>query len=358
LEEARYAVTAATLEGELDGKRLIFEAKGRRLIFPGWRVIVDGDQSDEDGETELNNPIPGLREGGQVAPASGKVLSKKTRPPARFTEAALVKKLEELGIGRPSTYAAILDNLIKRGYVAIEKRQLAPTALGESLVNALSGKFAFLDSGFTRELEAKLDGIAEGQADYRQVVSSAHDILQSELQKFIKANGHICPECGKPLRRLAKAAAGGKKAYDFWACSGYPECKASFLNKDGRPAERQVKKEPVPLSEHKCPDCGKALRHMVREGAGGYDFWGCSGYPDCKSTFKDDGGQPGEKNQPKAKPGSGFKCPKCKKPLYRRQGVSQKTGKAYDFYGCSDRACDAVYYPGADGKPDFKPRGK
>jgi DNA topoisomerase-1 len=118
-----------------------------------------------------------------------------------------------------------------------------------------------------------------------------------------------------------------------------------------------VKKE-IPLSEHKCPDCGKALRHMVKEGAGGYDFWGCSGYPDCKSTFKDDGGQPGAKNGPKAKPASEFKCPKCKKPLYRRQGVSQKTGKPYDFYGCADRDCNAVYYPKEDGSPDFNSKSR
>lgn len=284
------------------------------------------------------------------------MLNKKTRPPARFTEAALVKKLEDLGIGRPSTFAAILENLSRRGYVKTEKRQLVPTAIGENIIAVLSGKFNFLDYRFTREMEAQLDGIAQGEAEYRKVVAAVHDLLHNELQAFARANGHVCPECGRPLRRLAKAATGGKNGYDFWGCSGYPECKVSFLNKGGQPGERQVQKEPIPLSEHKCPDCGKPLRHLVKDGDGGYDFWGCSGYPDCKSAFKDDGGRPGEKSVPKAKPASEFQCPKCQKPLYRRQGVSPKTGKPYDFYGCSDRACNAVYYPKEDGRPDFNPK--
>jgi DNA topoisomerase-1 len=225
--------------------------------------------------------------------SSGKVLAQKTRPLARFTEAALVKKLEDLGIGRPSTFSAILDTLNGKGYVKTEKRQLVPTAAGENIIAALGDKFDFLNFAFTRELEARLDDIAQGKADYRSVVAAAYDLLQNELRTFVKAHGHICPECGKPLRRLAQAATGGSKAYDFWGCSGYPECQASFLNKGGQPGERQMRKEPVPLSEHKCPDCGKPLRHMVKAGDGGYDFLGCSGYPNCKSTFKDDGGRPG-----------------------------------------------------------------
>ncbi len=301
LEEARYAVTAVILEGEVDGKKVVFEAKGRRLIFSGWRVLVDSDQTEEEGEAEMNNPIPKLREGGEVLAASGKLLNKKTRPPARFTEAALVKKLEELGIGRPSTYAAILQNLIGRDYVALEKRHLVPTALGENLIGFLKGKFGFLDPGFTQEMEAQLDDIAEGEAEYRNVVAAAHDILCKELHDFSGAAGHLCPECGKPLRRLTKAATASKKGYDFWACTGYPECQVSFANKDGQPGERQVKKEPVPPSEYKCPKCGK--------------------------------------------------------PLYRRQGVSAKTSKPYDFYGCADRACNAAY-PVKDGRPDFNARKK
>jgi DNA topoisomerase-1 len=235
LEDVRFAVTAAVMESELDGKKVVFEAKGRRLVSPGWRVILDGDQTVEEGEAEPNNPIPKLREGGRAVVMNGQVLSKKTRPPARFTEAGLIKKLEDMGIGRPSTFASILDNIKKRGYVKLEKGQLMPTQVGEELIAALAGKFSFLEYQFTKELEAQLDDIAQGGADYKAVVRCAHETLQNELAAFAKAAGHICPECGKPLRRLAKSASGANKGYDFWGCTGYPACKASFLNKDGKP---------------------------------------------------------------------------------------------------------------------------
>ncbi len=240
LDEATYAVTRAILETELDGKEVIFEAKGRRLISPGWQVVLADSDNEEgnidDDSTVKNNPVPQLREGGNMTAKTGRVLAKKTQAPARFSEASLIKQLENLGIGRPSTYAAILDNIINtRKYVAIEKRQLRPTEAGEMVIANLAGKFSFLDFDFTKKLEAQLDEIAEGKADYLSVIKAANDGLESELKAFSVATGHACPECGWALRHLVKKDTAGKKGYDFWSCSGYPECKVSFPNHQGKP---------------------------------------------------------------------------------------------------------------------------
>ena len=361
LEDAVYATTKAVLETKLDGKEVIFEAKGRRLTSPGWRVILDGDQTDDqDKEAEPDNRIPKLREGAQATALSGDVKTKKTNPPARFTQASLVRELEKRGIGRPSTYAAIMDNITGRAYISEnKKRQLESTAAGEKLVSYLTGKFGFVDYDFTKRMEDQLDDIAEGKNEYLTVVREAHAVLEKELGDFNKASGISCPDCGCLVEHLKGISKKTGNPYDFWLCSNN-DCKASFSDDNGKLG---AKKQPPQLSEHNCPDCGRPLRHAVKEGEGGYNFWGCSGFRDeenpCKSAFHDDDGKPGAKKEAKAAPPpSEFKCPKCKKPLYRRQGVSQKTGKDYDFYGCSDRTCNAIYNVNADGKPDFDAKKK
>jgi DNA topoisomerase-1 len=294
LEDAVYAVSTVILEGELDGRKVTFEGRGRRMTRPGWRVVLAKDQAEEsDGEAEPDNNIPKLREGSQAVAVSGKLLTRKTKPAARFTEASLIRELEKLGIGRPSTYAATLEKLTASGQVTVEKRQLVPTELGERVIRALRGNFGFLDYTYTREMETRLDSIAAGEAEYKNVVAAAHEILGRELSEFSK------------------------------------------------------------ISVHLCPDCGKVLRHKIKNGDNGYDYWACSGRPDCQASYDNEDGHPGRKRQPIGAAPSEFPCPKCQKPLYRRQGVSQKTGKAYDFYGCADRACNAVYYPKDDGSPDF-----
>ena len=105
-------------------------------------------------------------------------------------------------------------------------------------------------------------------------------------------------------------------------------------------------------TSHKCSECGRPLRHLVKKGKDGYDYWACSGRPDCKASFENNNGQPGEKRKPKSSPPSEFKCPKCGASLYHRQGKS-KAGKDYDFFGCGDRACNTIVQT-KDGRPDFK----
>jgi len=294
LEDALFAIRLITLEGDVSGKAARFEAKGRTLIRPGWKALMSSDQTEED-ENEPDNNVPKQQPGQTATARESKVVDKKTKPPSRYTEASLIRELEKQGIGRPSTYAAILDNITSRGYLRLEKRFMVPEVLGEQVIDALSGRFGFLDYDYTRMIEEDLDKIAEGKGKqtYLAVVSTVHTQLTRDLEGF-----------------------GGL---------GHP-----------------------------CPDCGKPLRHRVKDGKAGYDFWGCSGYPDCNVSFEDDGGKPGAKREKKEQQTSEFRCPKCQRPLIRRTGTG-KNGKPYDLFGCSGfpKKCKESFNA-KEGKPDFK----
>lgn len=229
LEDAVYAVRTLQLGVDVDGKQALFEAKGRTLLSQGWKVLADQengpDEGAEEGEKEPLNPVPAMKPGTKATALTGTVTTKKTKPAARFTEASLIRELEKRGIGRPSTYAAIIDTISSRKYVTTEKRFLVPTPLGEKIVSGLCGHFSFIEYDFTRTMEQSLDDIAEGKADYRAVIASAHDQLSREVQEFAKATGKVCEKCGKPMiHRVKKPGKDGKGGYDFWGCTGWPEC--------------------------------------------------------------------------------------------------------------------------------------
>lgn len=234
LEDAVYAVRVLQLTADLDGKQALFEAKGRTLLSQGWKVLTTGDAAMEDasGEdtgdsAEQENPVPAMKPGTRPTALAGTMLTKKTKPAPRFTEASLIRELEKRGIGRPSTYAAILDTVMNRGYVKTEKRFLAPTPVGVIVVDALQGNFSFVEYEFTRSMEQALDDIAAGKAEYRTVISEAHARLERELQAFAKSTDKVCSKCGKAMvRRMKKPGKDGKGGYDFWGCSGYPGCGA------------------------------------------------------------------------------------------------------------------------------------
>ncbi|WCF29559.1 type I DNA topoisomerase, partial [Xylella fastidiosa] len=290
LADARYAVRTVRLEAAqpVGGKDVEFEARGRTLIYQGWLKLIAGDQTEEEeegNEKESSNPIPVCAPGECLDVARGKLLEKKTKPPNRYTQATLVKKLESEGIGRPATYAAIMDNIVSRAYVKAEKKYLVPTETGELIVDSLVGKFEFLDLGFTREIEESLDRIAQGESGYKAVIAKVHDKLNMELSTLqVSATPkHPCQECGKPLRRIP-----GKNGH-FWGCSGYPDCSVTFPDEGGKPGQ----KKPVEVSNFACGKCGKPLKHLVKKGKGGYDFWGCSGFKEgCKAAYEDKKGKP------------------------------------------------------------------
>ncbi len=231
LGDAVYAVRVLQLATDLGGKQALFEAKGRTLLSQGWKILAAADVATEDAEeaTEPENPVPAMKPGTKATALTGAVVTEKTKPATRFTEARLVRELEKRGIGRPSTYAAILDTIMSRGYVKTEKRFLVPTPLGVMVVDGLRGNFSFVEYEFTRTMEQALDDIAAGKADYRAVIGAAHARLEQELQAFAKATGKVCQKCGKPMvHRVKKPGKGGKGGYDFWGCTGWPECKETL----------------------------------------------------------------------------------------------------------------------------------
>ena len=229
LADAVFAVRTLKLTATVDGKEALFEAKGRTQVSPGWKVLQQAEVAqvvEDEGEDTTANPVPAMKPGTQATALSGAVITHKTKPASRFTEASLIRELEKRGIGRPSTYAAIIDTISSRNYVTTEKRFLVPTPLGEKVVSGLCGHFSFIEYDFTRTMEQSLDDIAEGKAEYRSVIASAYDRLFSEVREFAKATGKVCEKCGKPMvHRVKKPGKDGKGGYDFWGCTGWPECK-------------------------------------------------------------------------------------------------------------------------------------
>ena len=189
LADALFAVRTLRLAAPLEGSKAEFEAKGRVLTAPGWKTVLFSDDAGDDGEAEQENPVPVLEKGASVTALDGKALSKTTKPPARFTEASLVRELENRGIGRPATFAAIVDTILRREYVRVEKRQLVPTPLGEKAAKLLIGAFSFVDFDFTKDMESALDSIASGKAVYRDTLGKANARLQGEIAAFASTHG-------------------------------------------------------------------------------------------------------------------------------------------------------------------------
>ena len=183
LADAEWSVNTTRLSARSGEETFTFKAEGRVLAAPGWKTLTAKDDAEED-ETErgeTGGKVPVLPVGAAVRAESGRVLYKKTEPPLRYTQATLIKKLESIGIGRPSTYPAILKNVQTRGYLEDSAKYLRPTELGSLVVDALLTRFSFVEYEFTRALEQELDDIAEGKREYLAVVSAADERLQREL---------------------------------------------------------------------------------------------------------------------------------------------------------------------------------
>jgi len=301
LTEARYAVRTVVLRAKdpVDGKVVRFKASGRTVIYEGWLKLLAGDVTDskEDKEEEGANRIPKLEIGQVLNVQEGKLLTKSTKAPPRYTEASLVKVLETEGVGRPSTYASIIENIIGRSYVELVGRYLHPTTRGEQIVDALLGNFEFIQLGFTKDLEDDLDLIATGKANYKSVIQKLYLKLKGEIQaqqsniptKQKEVEKFPCPECGSDLRRIAKGANSA-----FWGCTAHPDCFVTLPDNNGRPGQRNAQK----LSEFPCKQCGKPLVLREKKGKGGYSFYGCSGFNNgCKTSYLNINGKPDYRNE-------------------------------------------------------------
>ncbi|MFO1384655.1 MAG: type I DNA topoisomerase [Chitinivorax sp.] len=256
----------------------LFRASGQILTFPGFIAVYQEDADDVEDEGEAR--LPPLEQGEQVS--VDKLFGEQhfTQPPPRYSEASLVKALEEFGIGRPSTYASIISTLKDREYVILDKKRFAPTDVGEVVNKFLTEHFStYVDYNFTAKLEDKLDEIANGEREwvpvldefwhgFHQQVEEKQSIPRQEITQ--EALDEACPKCSKPLAiRLGKR---GK----FIGCTGYPECDYTRnLNDD----QATVEEAPTVIEGRECPKCQSPL--VIKQGPYG-KFIGCSAYPKCK----------------------------------------------------------------------------
>lgn len=256
-----------------------WRAKGEQLIFPGFLSVSPAPEADA-------SALPELRQGQELHLEKLHKEQKFTQPPARFSEASLVHKLEELGIGRPSTYAAIISTLTERDYVHIEDRQFLPTDLGVIVCDLLLEHFArLMDTGFTARMEERLDQVAEGSEDWVQLLRNFTQDFYPLLDKAretmtqLKAGmdtGLSCPQC-EDGRLTMKFGKNGM----FLGCSNYPAC--SFTSNYTRDEQGQIRIAEAEAAEDRgpCPDCGTG-RLVVKKTRTGGRFVACTNYPECR----------------------------------------------------------------------------
>ncbi|MDC9654369.1 type I DNA topoisomerase [Xanthomonas perforans] len=345
MPDAVYASRKAVLQARVGGELVTFVATGSTLVTPGWRAVHVDDESDDDQAQRdaKQNPVPALQEGHAVVATNGVVQSKKTAAPKRYTEASLIKKMENEGIGRPSTYAVIMTKITESGYTTYDGDFLVPTSLAVQIRDALVGRFSFAELAYTREVEVAFDNIANGKTSYLPVVRELNDALESELARIgagANAVVHPCPACSRPLRRKP-AKEQGKF---FWGCSDYPNCDTTLPDRNNAPGARAVDVDRgVDAELYPCPQCAAPMRlKKIGQDA----FWACSAYPTCKHTQPDNNGVPGERKTPKT-----YSCPTCSKPLKHKVKLGPS---GFNFWSCSTYpVCKTILKNGADGAPIF-----
>ena len=331
---AVFDTTTVDFDIPTQGRSYLFRATGSVVKFQGFLALYR--EAREEGEAkalEDEQALPFLEQGERVPVKAITPTQHFTEPPPRFSEASLVKELERLGIGRPSTYASIISVLAERRYVLLEQRRFFPTPLGETVEKVMVKKFPDLfDVHFTAKMELELDKIADGETGWVEVLDeewskikkNLHDddlpALIGEAYDLSALASEKCPECGGKL--VAKGGFFGP----FVACENHPKaCKYT------RPIKGE--KKPAELTNYMCQECGAPM--VVRHGRSG-DFLGCSKFPKCRGT----------RSMP-----TGVKSPKDGGEIAERR--SKKRGKA--FYGCENYPnCDFVVWdkPVADACPD------
>ncbi|MEO0085134.1 MAG: type I DNA topoisomerase [candidate division WOR-3 bacterium] len=283
----------ALSEVSITGGDCTFKAEAVKCRFPGFEKMY--------GDPEKEKVLPALTKGETVKLAEFAPEQKFTQPPARYSEATLIKRLETNGIGRPSTYAAIVSTLIERKYVERREGRFHPTELGSVVYDIVIPRFAnVFEVGFTAEMERELDLIEDGKEQWRDVVARFYAPFKEDLDRVREGAAGIredlkteldekCPKCGANL-----AERWGKYG-KFTACSKYPDCD-------------YIKRTPAKLLDEKCPKCGRPLAERTgRFGA----FVACSGYPECKFVRKTPRPEPKMLDE---------KCPKCGEQLALREG--------------------------------------
>ncbi len=296
-----------TVSADITAGKYILKASGYTVKFDGYTVLYE---ESKDSSDEKSGEFPPLKEGTPLKVKELAGTQHFTQPPARYTEATLIKALEENGIGRPSTYATIITTVVGREYVVRDGKALVPTELGEVVNKLLKERFSkFINVKFTAQMEKNLDDIANGSAEWVDTLNDFYGDFSKNLADVKKAmegidmkipdeeTDIICEKCGRKM--VIKTGRYGK----FIACPGFPEC-------------RNVKKI-VHEIDADCPKCGAKV--VVKKSRKGRTFYGCGNYPDCDFVAWD---------EPTRE-----KCPNCGKILYKKQ--TKKINRLY----CADKEC-------------------
>lgn len=284
-----------------------FKASGRKLLFDGYYKILGNDDKDK--------LLPNLKENDPIKLEKLESNAHVTEPPARYSEASLIKVLESLGIGRPSTYAPTISLLQNRDYIKVEKKQISALESAFKVIEILEKHFEeIVDSKFSASLEEELDNIAQNKADYQQVLKDFYYPFMDKIeagkkniisQKVHEKTGQSCPKCGGELVKK------NSRYGEFIACNNYPKCK--YI--------KQTENANDEAMQELCEKCGgEMVQKFSRNGA----FLACNNYPECKNTKS-------LKNTPNAKETiEGVKCPEC------GGDIALKRSKKGSFYGCNN----------------------
>ncbi|WP_181325899.1 type I DNA topoisomerase [Helicobacter pylori] len=284
-----------------------FKASGRKLLFDGYYKILGNDDKDK--------LLPNLRENDPIKLEKLESNAHVTEPPARYSEASLIKVLESLGIGRPSTYAPTISLLQNRDYIKVEKKQISALESAFKVMEILEKHFEeIVDSKFSASLEEELDNIAQNKADYQQVLKDFYYPFMDKIeagkkniisQKVHEKTGQSCPKCGGELVKK------NSRYGEFIACNNYPKCKYV----------KQTETANNEATQELCEKCGgEMVQKFSRNGA----FLACSNYPECKNTKS-------LKNTPNAKETiEGVKCPEC------GGDIALRRSRKGSFYGCNN----------------------
>ncbi|MGT0089214.1 type I DNA topoisomerase [Helicobacter pylori] len=284
-----------------------FKANGRKLLFDGYYKILGNDDKDK--------LLPNLKENDPIKLEKLESNAHVTEPPARYSEASLIKVLESLGIGRPSTYAPTISLLQNRDYIKVEKKQISALESAFKVIEILEKHFEeIVDSKFSASLEEELDNIAQNKADYQQVLKDFYYPFMDKIeagkkniisQKVHEKTGQSCPKCGGELVKK------NSRYGEFIACNNYPKCKYVKQTENANDGAKQ----------ELCEKCGgEMVQKFSRNGA----FLACNNYPECKNTKS-------LKNTPNANEIiEGVKCPEC------GGDIALKRSKKGSFYGCNN----------------------
>lgn len=371
LKAAKYDTKEVVLSQSLDviiggvtsTKKAIFKAKGRRMTYAGWRELnnksfTEVEEEDRDnGEGDLNNLIPEkLKIGDSIEVKDFQLHEKNTEAPRRFTAAGLIAELERLGIGRPSTYASLMENILKKGFIRYEKKRVFVTETGTKIIDAMEKHFSFIDVSYTAAMEDELDEVESGSKPFKPVLKQFWDSINGEVNSFEKhiittLPQHKCEECQSLVLRKTFQ----KRVY--WKCSS-KQCGATYADRNDKPGNQHVNK----ITSFKCIECDRALNYSKGAYNGvEYENFVCSGKADtvnsCVAKYLPlPNSNPPTPNYELYKEQTKFKCTICQRPLLRK--LSDKNGIQKWNWMCTgyrkESPLCATFYEDLSGQPDYE----